>query len=104
MHGSWARRILPLLLASVGLLAGCTTAAPTGAPSRGSSTAHPGGVRFTAAGDYSASRQAETVLAGIGEARPGLHLALGDLSYGKSGEEKAWCELVTRHVGEDLPF
>jgi chitodextrinase len=61
-------------------------------------------VRFTASGDFSASAAAQSVFAGISAIRPDLHLALGDLSYGVTGEEQAWCDLVTGQVGAGFPF
>jgi Calcineurin-like phosphoesterase len=64
----------------------------------------PSPVHFTASGDFSSSNEAESVLTSIGAARPDLHLALGDLSYGAPGSEQAWCNLVTARVGASLPF
>jgi PKD repeat protein len=62
------------------------------------------GVHFTAAGDYAAGADAQGVLTGIKTIAPDLHLALGDLSYGTTGQEQAWCDLVTRSVGAGFPF
>ena len=62
------------------------------------------GVHFTAAGDYAAGANAQAVLSGVKTAAPDLHLALGDLSYGTTGQEQAWCDLVTRTVGAGFPF
>ena len=59
---------------------------------------------FTASGDFSSSAAARSVFAGIGAADVDLHLAVGDLSYGATGEEAAWCDLVTSHVGAGFPF
>ncbi len=61
-------------------------------------------VHFTASGDFSNSDEAGAVLNYIGAARPDLHLALGDLSYGSPGSEQAWCNFVTARVGASLPF
>ena len=33
-----------------------------------------------------------------------LTLALGDLSYGLTGNEQAWCDFVTSRVGAGYPF
>ena len=35
---------------------------------------------------------------------PDLNLALGDLSYGATGAEQAWCDFVTARVGAGFPF
>lgn len=61
-------------------------------------------LRFTASGDFSATADAAAVLEQIDELDPRLHLALGDLSYGETGEEPEWCEFVTERVGADVPF
>ena len=44
------------------------------------------------------------MFASIGTADPDLHLALGDLSYGVTGQEQAWCDLVVDGVGGGFPF
>ena len=61
-------------------------------------------LRFTAAGDFADGAGAVEVLEGIAASDSDLTLALGDLSYGKTGRERAWCSFVTRHVGEGYPF
>ncbi|MFD5277952.1 PKD domain-containing protein [Pseudarthrobacter sp. NPDC058362] len=66
--------------------------------------ATPGELHVTAAGDYSASAAAAGVLAGIGAVKPDLNLALGDLSYGTTGAEQSWCDLVTANTGAGFPF
>lgn len=66
--------------------------------------ATPGEVRFTAAGDYGAGANTRAVVEKIGELSPDLNLALGDLSYGVTGQEQAWCDLVLAGVGEGFPF
>lgn len=64
----------------------------------------PGTVHFTASGDLSASSQAATVLSRIRSIDPDLHPALGDLSYGATGAEQAWCDFVTSRVRASSPF
>jgi PKD repeat protein len=64
----------------------------------------PGTVHFTASGDFSASSEAASVLSQIKSIDPDLHLALGDLSYGATGAEQAWCDFVTTRVGAGFPF
>lgn len=61
-------------------------------------------LRFTASGDISSNAAAQSVLSAIGTIDPDLHLALGDLSYGTTGNEQAWCDLVTARVGIGFPF
>ena len=61
-------------------------------------------VHFTAAGDYASATSAQSVLSGIKNAGPDLNLALGDLSYGTTGQEQAWCDFVTQTVGAGFPF
>ncbi|WP_431246168.1 PKD domain-containing protein [Leifsonia xyli] len=62
------------------------------------------GVRFTAAGDYGTDSAAQAVLSGVRTSAPDLNLALGDLSYGTTGQEQSWCDQVTRTVGAGFPF
>ncbi len=64
----------------------------------------PATLHVTAVGDYGSTSASSGVLRGIAAARPDLHLALGDLSYGSNGGEAAWCRFVTDHVGTRLPF
>ncbi|HET7399308.1 MAG TPA: PKD domain-containing protein [Intrasporangium sp.] len=64
----------------------------------------PGEVHFTAAGDYANSPQTQLVLDKVAETAPDLNLALGDLSYGVTGQESAWCDLVVSKVGAGFPF
>jgi PKD repeat protein len=66
--------------------------------------AAPATVHFTAAGDYDGTANTATVLAGIKAAAPQAHLALGDLSYGSTTSEQAWCDYVTARVGAGFPF
>lgn len=61
-------------------------------------------VHFTAAGDYGAGADTRAVLTTIAGLDPDLNLALGDLSYGTTGAEQQWCDLVTQHVGAGFPF
>lgn len=61
-------------------------------------------LRFTASGDISSTVAAQSVLSAIDIIDPDLHLALGDLSYGTTGNEQAWCDLVTARVGAGFPF
>lgn len=61
-------------------------------------------LRFSAAGDFDSTAQTRKVLSAIGARRDDLTLALGDLSYGRSGEEARWCRLVTDRVTAAYPF
>lgn len=64
----------------------------------------PGTVHFTASGDIAARAESASVLSQIDSLDPDLHLALGDLSYGATGAEQAWCDFVTTRVGAGFPF
>ncbi|WP_354349101.1 PKD domain-containing protein [Pseudarthrobacter sp. PvP090] len=64
----------------------------------------PGELRVTAAGDYSGSAAAAGVLSRIGQLKPDLHLALGDLSYSPNQTEQSWCDFVTARTGAGFPF
>ena len=85
-----------LLLAAAGLTA-VQAARPAGLTTAGE-------VRFAAVGDIGANADARTVLAGIGAGGTDLTIALGDLSYGDTGAEQVWCDLVHQNVGEGYPF
>ncbi|WP_426624921.1 PKD domain-containing protein [Leifsonia sp. McL0607] len=61
-------------------------------------------IHFTAAGDYAAGANTQAVLSGIKTLNPDLNLAVGDLSYSTTGQEQAWCDLVTQTVGAGFPF
>ena len=89
------------VLATVAMLA--ATTAVVGA---GDALAAPGdpSVRFTASGDFSSTPESFTVLSTVGSIQQDLHLALGDLSYGTTGNEPQWCDLVTARVGAGFPF
>ena len=63
-----------------------------------------GQVRFTAAGDFAANADTDRVLDTISTVGPDLNLALGDLSYGVTGQEQAWCDRVTSKVRSGFPF
>src|SRR4051812_16726858 len=74
----------------------------------GASTAEganePGVVEFVAAGDFAQTTATGDVLNGMNAADPDFALALGDLSYGVTGQEQAWCDFVTPRVGAGFPF
>lgn len=61
-------------------------------------------VRFTAAGDFGSNEKTDAVLNTIKRLNGDLTLALGDLSYGRPGAEKQWCDYVTDWLGEGYPF
>ena len=88
-------------LATVAMLA--ATTAVVGAGDRVAAPGDPS-VRFTASGDFSSTPESLTVLSAIGAIQQDLHLALGDLSYGTTGNEQQWCDLVTARVGAGFPF
>lgn len=62
-------------------------------------------VHFTAAGDYGSSATSTAgVLTALAAGGSDAHFALGDLSYGVTGAEDAWCSFVKQRVGEGFPF
>ena len=99
--GIVALAVAVVLALALGVFAGSRWLEGTGA-SDSSSTERQ--VRFTAAGDFADGAGAVEVLDGIAASDSDLTLALGDLSYGETGKERAWCTFVTRHVGEGYPF
>jgi len=64
----------------------------------------PDRVEFTAVGDFSSSSQAASVMTAIKDSGSDLTMALGDLSYGTTGQEQTWCDFVTSRVGTGYPF
>ncbi|HET7802042.1 MAG TPA: metallophosphoesterase [Humibacillus xanthopallidus] len=91
-----------LLLSGV---AGCVAVPQTDDPVAPATRTPPAEqLHFTAAGDYGSTAATSSLLTAVGATRPDLHLALGDLSYGRVGEEQQWCRFVTDRVGTDLPF
>ena len=72
--------------------------------SRSVLSATAGEVHFTASGDFAAGAQTTAVLNQINTIQPDLHLALGDLSYGTTGQEQTWCDFVHARVGATFPF
>ncbi len=88
----------------LGVVAALTAAGLAGSGPSPRAVAEDTSVRFTASGDFSGGSNARAVFASIGTLRPDLHLALGDLSYGVTGQEQAWCDAVTAGVGAGFPF
>jgi chitodextrinase len=78
--------------------------AVSAAPTVGGAAVAGSSVRITASGDFAATSNTAAVLNGIAAAAPDLHLALGDLSYGASGAEQAWCDFVTSRIGAGFAF
>jgi 3',5'-cyclic AMP phosphodiesterase CpdA len=89
-----------LVVAALGVVTvGALLAVPGGCALPAASVVH-----VTAAGDYAALSTTSRVLNAVKAARPDAHFALGDLSYGTAGEERAWCDFVTARVGAGFPF
>ena len=78
--------------------------AVSAAPSVSGAAVAGSSVRITASGDFGATSNTAAVLDGIAAATPDLHLALGDLSYGATGAEQAWCDFVMSRVGAGFAF
>ena len=60
-------------------------------------------VRVTAAGDFGEAALTQGVFAAMKTRNPDLALVLGDLSYGVTGTEQAWCDMVTARMGAGFP-
>jgi 3',5'-cyclic AMP phosphodiesterase CpdA len=100
-------RLVPALVGALLLsgVAACAAVPQTDDPVAPATRAQPAErLHFTAAGDYNSSPAAGSVLEAVGASDPDVHFALGDLSYGRAGEEGQWCRFVTDRVGTDLPF
>lgn len=59
---------------------------------------------FGAAGDFGQPSQMEWTINSIATRKPAFFIALGDLSYGGMGSEKAWAEYVRGKLGNTYPF
>ncbi|HWS58448.1 MAG TPA: metallophosphoesterase, partial [Actinotalea sp.] len=98
--GQRTARLVTAAAAAAGLaLAGLTAAGPVPF-----AVGDEPAVRIAAAGDFGAGTNTGAVLSSIGSSAPDLAVALGDLSYGVTGQEQAWCDLVTQHLGAGFPF
>lgn len=61
-------------------------------------------VYFTAVGDVGMTANSKAVLDRLAQADADLHFTVGDLSYGVTGQEQAFCDMVTARVGPGFPF
>jgi 3',5'-cyclic AMP phosphodiesterase CpdA len=99
-------RQAPALLGALLLsgVAACAAVPQADDPVPSATKAQAGGeLRFTASGDYGSSAAAAGVLEAVGRSGSDVHFALGDLSYGRAGEEGQWCRLVSERVGATPP-
>ena len=69
-----------------------------------SAAPQPGRIVFTAVGDLGARTESGTVLDAIAASDSEFTMTLGDMSYGTTGDELAWCDFVTSRVGAGYPF
>lgn len=90
--------------AAVAVTLSVATATALGGPMRPFAAATPGVVQFTTSGDIAGNFNSAATLNKVAELGPDFHLALGDLSYGATGAEQAWCDFVTTRVGAGFPF
>ena len=106
--GSIIRNRLAVLISAGALAAAGALATITTEPALASSpvpqAAAASSVHFTAAGDYGMLTNATAVMNTIGSIDHDMHISVGDLSYGATGEEQAWCDFVTSRVGAGFPF
>ena len=61
-------------------------------------------VTFAAAGDHGSGAATTASLRALANSGAAFYLALGDLSYGSTRAEAAWCDLVRSSVGASYPF
>ena len=62
------------------------------------------GLHVTAVGDFGSSDETNAVLETMAEEDAEVAFALGDFSYGRTGNEDRWCRRVTQRLGADFPF
>jgi hypothetical protein len=91
------------VLLAVAVATACTQTAPDAPGGGAQSSTRSATIHVTAAGDYGSTPATAAVLDAVAAAEPDVHLALGDLSYGRPGDEESWCRFVHDHVGA-LPF
>jgi hypothetical protein len=89
----------PVVAAVLALTVGSSLAAVSDPVQAASPSVH-----VTAVGDYAALSNTSKVLSAVKAADPDAHFALGDFSYGTTGEEQRWCDFVTARVGTGFPF
>ena len=92
------------VVSAVLVLTACVGSVPSAERGEVAAAATAEGVHFTASGDISQGAGAAATLDQIAAIAPDLHLVLGDMSYGKTGSEQAWCDFVTSKVGPGFPF
>lgn len=63
-----------------------------------------GSLVFTASADIGSTPRSAATTEQIRRLGSDLHFALGDLSYGDPGDERAWCEFIERRVGEAFAY
>lgn len=61
-------------------------------------------VHLAAVGDFGARANTNAVLTKLAQTDPDATLALGDLAYGDSPNEQAWCDFVKAKIGQDKAF
>jgi len=67
----------------------------------------PAGFSFAAAGDHGANSKTAASLAALNASGVSFYLALGDLDYGQTPSEAAWCDYVKTRLptlGPNFPF
>ena len=64
----------------------------------------PASLHVAVAGDFGQTVNTQAVLSQIGQGGYDFAVAAGDLSYGATGSEQAWCDYVKNTTGEGFPF
>lgn len=90
------------IVALVGALILIVTPEPPEAES--ARTEATGSIAFTASADIGSTPRSAATTEQIHRLGSDVHFAIGDLSYGDPGDERAWCEFVERRVGEAFPY
>jgi Calcineurin-like phosphoesterase len=61
-------------------------------------------LHVTVAADFGSSDETNAVLEAMADQDAEVAFALGDLSYGRTGNEDRWCRRVTERLGAEYPF
>jgi fibronectin type 3 domain-containing protein len=82
-------------------------ASPASDEATATTPAAPSSITFGAAGDFGAGTRASATMAKLDKSGVNLFLALGDLNYGETVDEPAWCDWVKASLptlGPSFPF
>lgn len=60
--------------------------------------------QFAVSGDFAMNLNTASTISGMAASKPDFILALGDLSYGESVNEAAWCTFINERIPSKMPF